>query len=84
MEDKEQPKGGPHFVGKKDELIEAKRSFRTIEGRDVLIIHHQGVFYAMDSYCYREYSSSCAELKTAHERGKLDSTICILMVAGTH
>lgn len=56
MEEKEQPTGGPHFVGKKDELIEAKRSFRTLEGRDILVIHHQGVFYALDSYCYREYS----------------------------
>ncbi|CAJ1051503.1 Rieske domain-containing protein [Xyrichtys novacula] len=52
MEEKEQPTGGPYFVGKKDELIQAKRSFRTIEGRDILIIHHQGVFYALDSYCY--------------------------------
>ncbi|XP_070759409.1 Rieske domain-containing protein [Enoplosus armatus] len=52
MEEKGQPTGGPHFVGKKDELIEAKRSFRTLEGRDILIIHHQGLFYAMDSYCY--------------------------------
>ncbi|KAM4589026.1 Rieske domain-containing protein [Odontesthes bonariensis] len=41
-----------HFVGKKDELIEAKRSFRTLEGRDILIIYHQGTFYAVDSYCY--------------------------------
>lgn len=48
----EQPTGGPYFVGKKDELIEAKRSFRTIEDRDILIIHHQRGFYAMDSYCY--------------------------------
>lgn len=55
MGENEQPAGGPHFVGKKDELIEAKRSFRTLEGRDILVIHHQGAFYALDSYCYREY-----------------------------
>lgn len=64
MQEKEQPTGGPHFVGKKDELIEAKRSFRTVEGRDILIIHHQGAFYAIDSYCYREYRPSCADLRT--------------------
>lgn len=58
MEDKEQPAGGFHLVGKKDELIEAKQSFRTLEGRDILIIYHQGAFYAMDSYCYREYRFS--------------------------
>ncbi|XP_008278741.1 Rieske domain-containing protein-like [Stegastes partitus] len=52
MEEKKQPTGGPYFVGKKDELIEAKRSVRTLEDRDVLIIHQQGVFYALDSYCY--------------------------------
>lgn len=56
MEEKEPPAGGLHFVGRKEELIEAKRSFRTLEGRDILIIYHQGVFYALDSYCYREYS----------------------------
>ncbi|XP_031133339.1 Rieske domain-containing protein [Sander lucioperca] len=50
--EKEQPRAGLHFVGKKDELIKAKRSFRTLEGRDILIIHHQTVFYAIDSYCY--------------------------------
>lgn len=54
MGDQEQPTGGTHFVGKKEELIEAKRSFRTLEGRDILIIYDQGVFHAMDAYCYRE------------------------------
>ncbi|XP_068598259.1 Rieske domain-containing protein [Brachionichthys hirsutus] len=52
MEVKKQPSGGPHFVGKKDELIAEKRAFRTLEGRDILIIHHQDVFYAIDCYCY--------------------------------
>lgn len=50
----EEPSGGLHFVGMKDELIKAKRSLRTLEGRDVLIIYNQGVFYAIDCYCYRE------------------------------
>lgn len=62
MEVKEQPAGGPQFVGKKDELIEVKRSFRTINGRDILVIHHQGVFYALDSYCYRKYGCTFGEL----------------------
>lgn len=55
--EKEQPTGGLHFVGKKDDLVAAKRSFRTLEDRDVLIVSHEGVFYALDSYCYREYSA---------------------------
>lgn len=54
MEVKDETKGGPHFVGKKDELIAAKRSFRTLDGRDIMILYHQGVLYAMDMYCYRE------------------------------
>lgn len=65
-----QPEEGFHFVGKKDELIEEKRSFRTIEGRDILIISHQDIFYAMDSYCYRKYISSTAELN--HLKSILD------------
>ncbi|KAL6111806.1 uncharacterized protein ACO6RY_08703 [Pungitius sinensis] len=52
MEEKMPPTGVSHFVGKKEELIKAKRSCRTLEGRDILIIHHQSVFYAVDSYCY--------------------------------
>ncbi|AWP03205.1 Rieske domain-containing protein [Scophthalmus maximus] len=73
MGEKEQSTGGPHFVGKRDELIAAKRSFRTLEGRDILIVYHQRVFYALDSYCY-------------HAGGKLqngdieeiDSKLCII------
>lgn len=68
MEETEQPAGGPYFVGKRDELIEAKRSFRTLEGRDILVIHHQGAFFAIDCYCYREYSRSCAGLTTDTKR----------------
>ncbi|XP_071372674.1 Rieske domain-containing protein [Centroberyx affinis] len=52
MEGKEEPAGGPHFVGKREELITAKRSFRTLEGRDILVLYHQGVFYALDFHCY--------------------------------
>jgi len=55
MAEEKQPIGGLHFVGRKDELTEAKRSCRTLAGRDVLIIFHQGGFYAIDSYCYREF-----------------------------
>uniref|UniRef100_A0A667WHU3 Rieske (Fe-S) domain containing n=1 Tax=Myripristis murdjan TaxID=586833 RepID=A0A667WHU3_9TELE len=50
-ESSDETKGGPHFVGKKDELIAAKRSFRTLDGRDILIVYHEGVLYAMD-ICY--------------------------------
>ncbi|KAG7261654.1 hypothetical protein CRUP_012248 [Coryphaenoides rupestris] len=52
MEGKKEAKGEPHFVGKREELIEAKRSFRTLAGRDVLLVFHQETFYAMDFHCY--------------------------------
>ncbi|KAM9758766.1 Rieske domain-containing protein isoform 1-T1 [Menidia menidia] len=52
MGEKEQPTGDLHFVGTKEELIKAKRSFRTVEGRDILVVYHQETFYAVDSYCY--------------------------------
>ncbi|XP_067359461.1 Rieske domain-containing protein [Channa argus] len=57
MEDEEQTTRGPHFVGKKDKLIEAKQSFRTLEGRDILIIYNKGVLHAMDAYCYHSGST---------------------------
>ncbi|CAL8338048.1 unnamed protein product [Lota lota] len=52
MEGKNDARGEAHFVGTREELIEAKRSVRTLAGRDVLVIYHQGTFYAMDSHCY--------------------------------
>lgn len=52
MEGKEGTGGEAHLVGTREELIEAKRSFRTLAGRDVLVIYHQGTFYAMDFHCY--------------------------------
>ncbi|CAK6958281.1 Rieske domain-containing protein isoform X2 [Scomber scombrus] len=73
MEEKEQPIAGLHFVGKKDELIEAKRSFRTIEGRDILIISHQDVFYALDSYCYH----AGGELQNG-DIEDIDGKLCII------
>ncbi|TMS19301.1 Rieske domain-containing protein [Larimichthys crocea] len=67
------PSGEPNFVGKKDELIKAKRSFRTLEGRDILIIYHEGVLYAMDSYCY--HAGGKLELGDIEE---FDGKLCIV------
>lgn len=46
--------GISHLVGKKKDLIEAKRTSITVGDRVLLIIYHQEVFYAMDQHCYRE------------------------------
>ncbi|XP_072315609.1 Rieske domain-containing protein [Eucyclogobius newberryi] len=64
---------GLHFVGKTEELIAAKRTLLTLEGRDVLIIHHQGEFYAIDSYCYHAGTS----LQNG-DIEELDRKVCII------
>ncbi|XP_071015434.1 Rieske domain-containing protein-like [Oncorhynchus clarkii lewisi] len=51
-EERQEPATGLHFVGKKEDLIKAKRSFRTVEGRDILVLYHQETFYALDFHCY--------------------------------
>uniref|UniRef100_A0A8C7PE88 Soluble Rieske-type ferredoxin domain-containing protein n=1 Tax=Oncorhynchus mykiss TaxID=8022 RepID=A0A8C7PE88_ONCMY len=57
----QEPATGSHFVGKKEDLIKAKRSFRTVEGRDILVLYHQETFYALDFHCYRRVTvPSCA------------------------
>ncbi|XP_053504627.1 Rieske domain-containing protein isoform X2 [Ictalurus furcatus] len=42
----------PFLVANKKELIEAKRTSITVGDRVIVVIHHQGVFYAMDAHCY--------------------------------
>ncbi|XP_075992994.1 Rieske domain-containing protein [Genypterus blacodes] len=74
MEGKQEPKDGPHFVGKKAELIEAERSFRTVEGRDVLIIYRDGTFHALDSWCY--HSGGPLHLGDIEELGGQLCIIC--------
>ncbi|XP_029989381.1 Rieske domain-containing protein [Sphaeramia orbicularis] len=73
MEETEQPAGGRYFVGRKDELIEAKRSFRTLEDRDIVIIYHQGVFHAIDSYCYH-----AGGILANGDIEELDGKLCII------
>ncbi|XP_028827774.1 Rieske domain-containing protein isoform X2 [Denticeps clupeoides] len=46
-----------HFMGRKADLVEAKRSVRTVDGREILIVHHQATFYAIDLHCYHAGSS---------------------------
>ncbi|KAL0163104.1 hypothetical protein M9458_042500, partial [Cirrhinus mrigala] len=41
-----------YFIGKKEDLIQAKRTNVTLDGRDILILYHQRKFYAMDLQCY--------------------------------
>uniref|UniRef100_A0A8B9R5Q9 Soluble Rieske-type ferredoxin domain-containing protein n=1 Tax=Astyanax mexicanus TaxID=7994 RepID=A0A8B9R5Q9_ASTMX len=44
----------PVLVGARDALIQAGRVVRSVNGRDVLVLHHQGSLHALDLHCYRE------------------------------
>ncbi|XP_016307107.1 Rieske domain-containing protein [Sinocyclocheilus anshuiensis] len=46
-----------YFIGKKEDLVQAKRMNVTLDGRDILIIYHQRTFYALDLQCYHAGSS---------------------------
>uniref|UniRef100_A0A3B4AI05 Rieske domain-containing protein n=1 Tax=Periophthalmus magnuspinnatus TaxID=409849 RepID=A0A3B4AI05_9GOBI len=61
------------FVGKKEDLISAQRTVVSLQGRDVLIIYHEGEFYAIDSYCY--HSGSSLETGDIEE---LNNKLCII------
>ncbi|KAL4623184.1 Rieske domain-containing protein-like [Arapaima gigas] len=41
-----------YFVGKKEDIIRAKKITKFINGRDVLVLYYNGVFHAMDMRCY--------------------------------
>ena len=42
-------------VGSVEEIQAAGRKRAVVQGRDVVVIAHRGSFYALDSFCYREY-----------------------------
>uniref|UniRef100_A0A0E9WYN7 Rieske domain-containing protein n=1 Tax=Anguilla anguilla TaxID=7936 RepID=A0A0E9WYN7_ANGAN len=46
------PPPSSYFIGKKDEIIEAGRVTKLVNNREVLVLHHDGVFHAMDMRCY--------------------------------
>ncbi|KAJ8260794.1 hypothetical protein COCON_G00165170 [Conger conger] len=57
LEEKNEPQNGEeapasYFIGKKEDVMKAKRVSKFINGRDVLVIYYEGKFYAMDAYCY--------------------------------
>ncbi|XP_030642495.1 Rieske domain-containing protein [Chanos chanos] len=41
-----------YLVGKRDDIIQAKRVTKFVNGRDVLVLYHQGEFHALDMRCY--------------------------------
>ncbi|KAG7481271.1 hypothetical protein MATL_G00064670 [Megalops atlanticus] len=46
------PPPSSYFVGKRDDIVKARRVTMFVNGRDILVVYHQGVFHAMDMRCY--------------------------------
>lgn len=55
-----------YFIGKKEEIIKTKRITKFVHGREILVIHHKGTFYAMDLHCYREYNITFLKSKSSN------------------
>lgn len=62
-----------YFIGKKEDLIQAKRTTVTLDGRDILLMYHQRTFYAMDLQCY--HAGSTLETGDIEE---INSKLCIV------
>uniref|UniRef100_A0A3B3Q2Z5 Rieske domain-containing protein n=1 Tax=Paramormyrops kingsleyae TaxID=1676925 RepID=A0A3B3Q2Z5_9TELE len=41
-----------YFIGKREDIVKVKRVTKFINGRDVLVLYHNGTFHAMDMRCY--------------------------------
>ncbi|KAJ8338742.1 hypothetical protein SKAU_G00355280 [Synaphobranchus kaupii] len=52
MEENSDEAPASYFIGKKKDIIKAKRVSKFMNGRDVLVLYHEGKFYAMDAHCY--------------------------------
>ncbi|KAL2099588.1 hypothetical protein ACEWY4_003982 [Coilia grayii] len=62
-----------HFVGKRKDLVRAKRAVRTVDGREIIIIYHLDTFYALDLHCY--HAGSTLEHGDIEE---IDKKLCII------
>ncbi|XP_076857341.1 Rieske domain-containing protein [Brachyhypopomus gauderio] len=52
MSSNEEEETSSCFIGKRDDIIRARRVVTSVNGRDILVLYHQGAFYAMDVRCY--------------------------------
>ncbi|KAJ8414832.1 hypothetical protein AAFF_G00023550 [Aldrovandia affinis] len=48
------PPPSSYFIGRKEEILQARRVEKFVNGRDVLVLHHEGVLHAMDKRCYHK------------------------------
>lgn len=44
---------GPVCIGREEDL-KKRRTIARINGREILVLYHDGKFYAMDCRCYRK------------------------------
>ncbi|KGL76725.1 Rieske domain-containing protein, partial [Tinamus guttatus] len=40
------------YIGKEDDIKKSQRITTKVNGREVVVFHHEGKFYAMDARCY--------------------------------
>ncbi|CDQ78621.1 unnamed protein product [Oncorhynchus mykiss] len=52
------PPPSSHFIGRKEDVVQAKRVTKLVGGRDVLVLCHQGKLHAMDMRCYLFYKNT--------------------------
>ncbi|XP_063050923.1 Rieske domain-containing protein [Engraulis encrasicolus] len=52
MSDQEDAQRTKHCVGKREDIIRAKRLVMPVDGRDILVLYHEGEFHALDVRCY--------------------------------
>ncbi|KAG9270614.1 Rieske domain-containing protein-like [Astyanax mexicanus] len=63
----------PVLVGARDALIQAGRVVRSVNGRDVLVLHHQGSLHALDLHCYHSGGPlQCGDIE------EFDGRLCIV------
>ncbi|KAL2092604.1 hypothetical protein ACEWY4_012402 [Coilia grayii] len=46
------PSSQRHCIGRREDIIRAKRVVKLVDGRDILVLYHEGEFYALDVRCY--------------------------------
>ncbi|KAM3610205.1 uncharacterized protein V6R79_000656 [Siganus canaliculatus] len=68
------PPPASHFIGKKEDIVMAGRVTKLVNGcRDVLVLHHQGQFHALDMRCY--HSGGALQFGDIED---IDGRLCIV------
>lgn len=75
---------GAYCFGKREDIIQVKRVVKLVNGRDIVVLYHEGEFYALDVHCYRKddqhffrFSFLLLELGNWKTKDISHSTCCI-------